>query len=59
VIFVESLTTSMFLEKPRDVTAYQEVLKKLDHAALDAGQSREWLARVASEYDKPEGGPDA
>jgi transcriptional regulator with XRE-family HTH domain len=59
MIFVESLTTSLFLEKPRDVTAYQEVLKKLDLAAMDAGQSREWLARVASEYDRPEDSPDA
>lgn len=59
VVYVESLTTSLFLEKPRDLQTYKEVLNRLDYAALDAGQSREWLATLASEFDKPKGGPDA
>jgi transcriptional regulator with XRE-family HTH domain len=59
VVYVESLTTSLFLEKPRDLQAYKEVLNRLDHDAFDAGQSREWLATLASEFDKPKGGPDA
>jgi hypothetical protein len=58
VVYAECLTTSLFLEKPRDITAYREVLKRLDGDALDAGQSREWLARVASEFEQPEDGLD-
>jgi hypothetical protein len=59
VVFVECLTTSLFLEKPRDLQAYKEVLSRLDRDGLGAGQSREWLANLASEFDKPKGGPDA
>jgi hypothetical protein len=58
VVFAESLTQSLFLEKPKDITAYRNVLKRLDEDALDAGQSREWLALVASEFEQPEDGPD-
>lgn len=57
VIFVEGLTTSLFLEKPKDIAAYRNVLKRLDEDALDAGQSREWLAWLASQFEQPEG-PD-
>jgi transcriptional regulator with XRE-family HTH domain len=59
VVYVETLTKSVFLEKPADVASYQQVLKRLDQAALDAGQSRQRLAHLASEFDKPEDGPDA
>lgn len=58
MVYAEGLTTSLFLEKTVDVAAYQEVLNRLDRAALDGGQSREWLARVASEFDRPEDSPD-
>jgi transcriptional regulator with XRE-family HTH domain len=57
VAFVECLTTSLFLEKPRDIEAYTRVLKRLDRDALDAGQSRDWLAQLASDFDQPEDGP--
>jgi hypothetical protein len=56
VVYVEGLTTSVFLEGIGEVAAHREVLNRLDQVALDEGQSREWLARVASEYDKPEEG---
>jgi transcriptional regulator with XRE-family HTH domain len=59
VIYVETMTTSLFLEKPRDLTTYKGVLSRLDQAAFGAGQSREWLASLASNFDKPRGGPDA
>jgi transcriptional regulator with XRE-family HTH domain len=58
VVYVEILTNSVFLEKPSDVQIYHDVLKRLDRAALDAGQSRQLLAQLASEFDKPEDGPD-
>lgn len=57
VVCVESLTNSLFLEKPRDIEAYTRVLKRLDRAALDAGQSRELLAKLASDLDQPEDKP--
>ncbi|HEX5404456.1 MAG TPA: helix-turn-helix transcriptional regulator [Pseudonocardiaceae bacterium] len=59
VIYVECLTTSLFLEKPRDLAAYKDVLSQLDLVALDTGQSCEWLANLASDFDKPKAGPDA
>lgn len=57
VVYLESLANSLFLEKPRDIVAHQKVLGRLDRAALDAGQSREWLAQLASDLDQPEDGP--
>lgn len=59
VVFMDGMTTSLFLEKPADITIYREILNRLDRAALDAEQSRQWLARLARHYDKPEGGSDA
>lgn len=56
MVFVECVTTSMFLEKPADIADYQEVLARLDQVALDAGQSRQLFAGLANDYDKPEGG---
>jgi hypothetical protein len=56
VIYLEALTTSLFLEKPDHIDAYEGMLDRLDRAALDAGQSREWLARLASDFDQPEDG---
>lgn len=54
VVYVQSLTTSMFLEKREHIQAYKDVLHRLDHAALDTGESRTWLAQLASSFDHPE-----
>lgn len=59
VVYLETLGSSFFLERPSDVEIYRDVLKRLDRVALDAGQSVEWLAQLASDFDKPEDGPDA
>lgn len=59
VVFVEGVSTGLFMEKPDHVAAFREVLQRLDRAALDAGQSREWLVRLASDFDKPEVDLDA
>lgn len=59
VIYLEMLSSSIFLEKPADITIYRDVLARLDREALDAGESRQLLARLASDFDKPEDGPDA
>ena len=53
-ICVEIPTASLFLERPDDVRAYQEILNGLDQVALTEGQSRSFLAELASEYDRME-----
>jgi hypothetical protein len=52
VIYVEHLTTSLFLEGRDEVLAYARRLDRLSDVALDEGQSREFLAGLASEYDR-------
>lgn len=56
VIYVDHLTSSLFLETREDVLAYRRVLDRLAVVALDEGQSRELLASLASVYDLEEGG---
>ena len=58
VAYAESHTASVFLEGPEDVAVYGATLDRLAALALDGGQSREFLARLASEYDPPEEGND-
>jgi hypothetical protein len=58
VAYAETQTASMFLEEPEDVALYRAILDRLAGLALDGGQSREFLARLASEYDPPEEGND-
>ncbi|MEV6829198.1 DUF5753 domain-containing protein [Amycolatopsis sp. NPDC051102] len=52
VAYVENQTASLFLEDPADLEIYRYVLKRVADLALDGGQSREWLAALASEYDR-------
>ena len=49
VAYVESETSSLFLEKPVEVTAYRNVLAALAETALNEGQSRELIENVACE----------
>jgi transcriptional regulator with XRE-family HTH domain len=58
VIYVEHLTTSLFLEGHDEMLAYRRRLDRLSELALDDGQSREFLASLASEYDREEGDHD-
>lgn len=58
VIYVEHLTTSLFLEGLYDKLAYRHKLDRLSKLALDAGQSREFLADLASEYEREVGEHD-
>ncbi|OZM72796.1 transcriptional regulator [Amycolatopsis antarctica] len=55
--YLEHQTASLFLEDPTDISVYSNILRKLAADALDEGQSREWLATLASEYDQPEDAP--
>ena len=49
VVYLESETSSLFLEKPEESTAYQRILRALAQAALGEGQSRELIATSATE----------
>ena len=49
VAYLESGTSSLFLEKPAETQAYRRILGALAEAALDEGQSRELIATLATE----------
>lgn len=56
LVYVPSV--GLFLEDPGEVTRYQEKVAGLSEMALSRGESREWLAALASEFDRPEDSPD-
>lgn len=49
VVYLDSETSSVFLEEPVEITAYRNILTSLDARALDEGQSRETIAVLATE----------
>ena len=49
VVYLESETSSVFLEKPVEITAYQSILAALAETALGEEQSRELIATLATE----------
>ncbi|MGH3998766.1 MAG: helix-turn-helix domain-containing protein [Pseudonocardiaceae bacterium] len=49
VVYLDSETSSLFLERREEATAYQRILGALAHTALGEGQSRELIATVATE----------
>ncbi len=49
VTYLESETSSLFLEKPEEITAYRRILEALSETALGEGESRELIATVAIE----------
>lgn len=59
VVNVEQESASVFLDSSEHVDHFRRVLARLDHAALDEGQSRQFLAELASEFERAEDGPDA
>jgi transcriptional regulator with XRE-family HTH domain len=46
-------SVGLYLEEPGQVTGYREKLTRLSKVALDRGKSREKLAALASEFDRP------
>jgi transcriptional regulator with XRE-family HTH domain len=54
IIYVENEGTSLFMDEPNILDAHSAVLKRLDRTALDEEQSRSWLMKIASEYDRPD-----
>lgn len=57
LIYLEGPTSGVFLEDREYVDGYRALLPTIVDIALNEGQSREWLATLASEYDR--GGADA
>ena len=49
VVYLESTTSALFLERREQVTAYRRILHALAGAALDEGHSRDLIATVAQE----------
>lgn len=55
VVYLELATTSLFINQPETVARYREIESSIATIALDEEQSRSWLARRASECDRPRG----
>ncbi len=49
VAYLESETSSLFLEKPVEIAAYQDILESLAQTALGEGESRKLIATRATE----------
>jgi len=49
VVYLESITSSLFLEKPVEIDAYRLILEALAETALGEGESRELIATLATE----------
>ncbi|MGH3622831.1 MAG: helix-turn-helix domain-containing protein [Sciscionella sp.] len=49
VIYLDSETSSLFLEEPEEARAYQRILADLASSALDEGESRDLIAWLATE----------
>ncbi|MGH3528736.1 MAG: helix-turn-helix domain-containing protein [Pseudonocardiaceae bacterium] len=49
VAYLESETSSLFLERPEEIRAYRRILAALADTALSEGQSRELIADLATE----------
>jgi transcriptional regulator with XRE-family HTH domain len=52
VVCVQHETTSEFLESRSDLADYRAVLKRVASVALNDAQSREFIVRVASDYER-------
>jgi len=49
VVYLESETSSLFLEKPEETAAYRKILGALGETALGEGESRKLIATLATE----------
>lgn len=47
VVYLEGETSGVFLEKPEEIASYRAVFKSLASAALDEGESKDLIAKVA------------
>jgi transcriptional regulator with XRE-family HTH domain len=54
LVYLQHETTSEFLESDEEVASYRRILQRVASVALDGAQSREFLAQVASDYERQE-----
>jgi transcriptional regulator with XRE-family HTH domain len=52
VVYVQHETTSEFLENEDELASYRNLLNRVASVALDGAQSREFLAMMASDYER-------
>jgi hypothetical protein len=53
VVYLENLNSAAFLEQKDTVAGYRSIVADLERVALDEGQSRAWLASVATALGQP------
>ncbi len=58
LVYLDGPTTGLFLEDGEYVDDYRALLPAIANIALNEGQSREWLAACASQYDRGRTNPD-
>jgi hypothetical protein len=56
IVYLESATSSLFLETPIEIDTYRNILAALEDTALDEGRSRELISSVALEFEVDHGG---
>ncbi|MEU3282195.1 helix-turn-helix domain-containing protein [Streptomyces antibioticus] len=54
VVYIEGVTSDLYLEKPQDVQKYSVMYEHLRAQALNADQTREFIQRSAKEYAREE-----
>ncbi len=54
VAYEDTRAAGVFFDMPGDVAMYRQVFTKVTKEALTGEQSRQWLARLANEYDRME-----
>ncbi|MCT2594771.1 helix-turn-helix transcriptional regulator [Streptomyces sp. N2-109] len=52
VIYLEGVTSDLYLEKANDVQSYSVMYEHLRAQALNAGQSREFIEKIAKEFTR-------
>ena len=52
VVYVEGLVGFLYLERPQDITRYEQVFDRLRHIALSPQESIELIAKVGAEYSR-------
>jgi hypothetical protein len=52
VVYIDTYAAGLFIDHKTAVAAYYVLGTRLDQNALNAGDSRQWLTQLASEYDR-------
>ncbi len=54
LVYVQNQTTSEFLESKSELLSYRAIVNRVASVALPEAQSRQFIARMASEYEQRE-----